>query len=134
MIAELTPNTLDMIIPSTRTTPDVIYHKDEFRVDILGVSMPEDAKSFYDPIASWFTEYQFTSDKITCVRFRLDYFNTSSAKCILDLLLTIDARHRRDHNLQIVWEYDVNDPELREVGEEFGMLIKCPIRLTEYQS
>jgi len=94
--------------------------------------LPEDAKGFYDPLKQQIKEFKFNRNRTSMVCFRLDYFNTSSAKAILDLLLTIDELFRQGQDVGISWEYNADDPELREVGEEFGLLIKCPIRLIEY--
>ena len=119
-------------IEATKVTPRIEYWAETATMMITGVSMPEDAVVFYEPIMNWLRAKPFIKGRSVDVHFRLDYFNTSSAKVLLEMFLQLDELYRKGYQLNLIWEFEAGDEQLREVGEEFGLLVSCPIRLTEY--
>ena len=63
----------------------------------------------------------------------LEYFNSSSAKYVLDIVLLINELFKNGLNVKIEWKYKHNDDDMLETGEEFTDLIKCPISFVEIQ-
>ena len=63
----------------------------------------------------------------------LEYFNSSSAKYVLDIVLLIIELFKSGLNVKIEWQYKHNDEDMLETGEEFTDLIKCPISFVEVQ-
>ena len=54
-------------------------------VELKGRSIPENSIEFYKPIIAWLDEYNSNAQSETAVNIQLEYFNTSSSKCILDV-------------------------------------------------
>ena len=77
-------------IEGTINTPSIYFDTENNVFKISGKSMPEDAVEFYQPIIKWVDE--FSSTPIPNAKFEvvLEYFNTSSSKCILDLFKQLE--------------------------------------------
>ena len=117
------------VLKQSRNTPAVSFNTDYKNFEINGISFPEDSKQFFQPLLNYLKEHGAAVADGTIFKFKLDYFNTSSARCILDLMLEIDRIHSAGVDISILWYYSAGDDEMREVGEEYGLLIQCPIEL-----
>jgi hypothetical protein len=67
----------------------------------------------------------------TVVNIRLEYFNTSSSKCILDVFKRLEAIHRSKHDVEINWFYEEDDEDMLEAGEDYDSIIKVPFKMIE---
>ena len=131
-----------ILLESTQTTPKVIIDPENNKFEISGESRPENTSKFYSPIITWFENYlteldaqdkNLTSSKTTSVEFKLDYFNSTSAKFILDLFFQIERVMKKGLPGEIVWHYDKRDTDMKESGEEFSKLAPgVPIRYVEF--
>ena len=91
-------------------------------VEIVGKSLPEDAKSFYRPFREWFQKF-YTSD-IENIRaiIQLEYYNTATSKVLINILLKLNEL-KEHKNVTIEWRYDEDDLEMEETGMDFKNLI-----------
>jgi hypothetical protein len=109
-------------IEKTTYTPDVILDIERKELSFRGECRPENVSTFFTPIVDWFEELKSNTpikEKIP-VAFNLDYFNSSSAKYIMDIFFLIsDINKDFGYNLEIVWEYDEDDEDVYEAGVEF---------------
>lgn len=117
-------------IEPTRTTPSVAFHPEQQTLAISGQSYPENSFDFYDPIIHW-VESHLKANPVEplCVEFRLDYFNTSSSKCILDLLEALEAHHNFHQNVRIKWCYDADDEDMEDNGHDFKEDLNLPFEM-----
>ena len=126
-----------LIIKETIVTPKIVFDFDNRDFELAGCSRPEDVRVFYAPIIKWLVDFkEFVNDDIRnghkqnpiVFKFRFDYFNSSSAKFILDILVLIDQIHGDGLNMQIDWFYDENDDDMKEVGEELSDVVDFPFK------
>ena len=117
----------DLKISKTEDTPTVILDKTNGKFLIQGRSIPEDAVVFFKPILDWFKDYATDPNPTTCVEFKLEYFNTSSSKLILDIMLKL--KHIKGASIQ--WYYSEEDDDMKEAGEEYSELVNFPFDLVE---
>ena len=68
---------------ATRTTPGVDVNMDEGSLKLYGRSSPENSVGFYAPILDALRKDN-NLPKLD-VEIRLEYFNTSSSKCLYDV-------------------------------------------------
>jgi hypothetical protein len=113
------------ILP-TEITPKVILNMDNGVFLVQGKSLPEDVKSFYNPIIDWFDRYQVNPNDATNIILDFDYFNTASSKMILIILSKLRDIHKLGKTVEVTWMYPVYDVELAEAGEEFSDLLNIP--------
>jgi hypothetical protein len=120
-----------IIIEGTPKTPSVKFDASEGIFEIKGRSIPENSVEFYKPLNEWLDNYmQIPLDK-TVVNIRLEYFNTSSSKCILDVFKRLEAIHKSKHDVEINWFYEEDDEDMLEAGEDYDSIIKVPFKMIE---
>ena len=80
-------------IKKTKVSPEINLDPDSGIAEIVGESYPENSVSFYQPLMDWLDNA--IGDKINLeFNFKLDYFNTSSSKCIIDKIGRASCRER----------------------------------------
>lgn len=127
-------------IEATEFSPTVILSSEIPHFEISGESRPENTGKFYTPIIEWLTQYKqvLSTDKNAhdkskkiVFEFKFDYFNSTSAKYIMDILYQLDTYHAAGLETLVKWYYDAMDDDMKEAGEEFAKLIKSPIEFIE---
>lgn len=116
----------------TPFTPEINLDQDRSRFEFYGKSFPEDCDKFYKPIVEWFKEYVNKPNRETIIVFKLDYFNTSSSKILLEILGILKEIHRQKKTVIIHWYYRTGDQDMFETGETFSEIISLPFKLLPY--
>ena len=109
--------------------PHVSFVSNSGRMDITGMSYLENARYFYDPIISWVNDYVKTPQPRTELNIKLKYFNTSSAKCLLDLMERINKVNETGNFLSINWFYQEGDEDMQDAIVTFSELIDFEINM-----
>ena len=124
------------IVP-TDNSPMVLLDPHVLQFEISGESRPENAGKFYNNVISWLDLFHKNAtwkknDKVAAlpltINFKLDYFNSTSAKYLLDILKLIHNIKESGCVLNINWYYDEMDEDMKESGEEFSQLIEVPFQ------
>ena len=116
------------IEPSPKT-PKVVFDAEKDMFTIEGRSIPENSTEFYKPIFDWLDTYGESPNSETNFHFKLEYFNTSSSKCILDILRKLEKMHENGNNVVVSWFYEEDDEDMQEAGEDYQRIVKVPINL-----
>jgi len=126
-----------LVIDRTDTTPLVILDPETKVYKISGESRPSDVREFYDQVILWlddFTMYLINSKDIenpVIFSFNLVYFNSSSAKLILDICKSLASLRLKGFNVTVNWHYEEEDLDMLEVGKEMSRIVKCPFEYIE---
>lgn len=116
----------------TNRTPHVIFNSGSGQMSITGCSIPENADQFYAPIHDVIEKYLGTPAAKTTVRVELSYFNSSSAKFLLEIMKKLaDLHDSRSSEVLLEWCYIQGDMDQLEAGEDFKELLDFPIKLIE---
>jgi hypothetical protein len=107
-----------LYITSTQSSPEVIFNFEDNKLIIKGICTPQNPKLFFDPIISAIEEYQKTHTNLT-IDIYLDYFNTGSSKCLLNLFTKAAINPDIKINTIVNWIVESDDSELKEAGEVF---------------
>ncbi|MEY4013974.1 MAG: hypothetical protein RLZZ290_838 [Pseudomonadota bacterium] len=108
-------------IAATARTPAVEFDPQARTFVLSGESYPEDPfKFFADPLASINAFLQESHDGPVHFEFRLTYFNSSSAKVLMDLFCTLEESAERGNDVSVDWVYAEDDDNMLELGEEFS--------------
>lgn len=117
-------------LKSTSKTPYVHFEAKTGELELTGRSIPENAMDFYKPILEWLDNYlEQNSLSSTRLHIRLEYFNTSSSKCLLELFKRIEVLSRKKINVKVLWYYETADEDMKELGEDFKEIIEVPVEL-----
>lgn len=117
---------MNLYIKPTSTTPGVAFDETVGTLEFSGQSYPEDSVPFYQEIQNRVEHYLEETHKPLTVIFRLDYFNTSSSKCLLNLLEAVEHYHTLFNNILIQWYYEADDEDMHNNGIDFGLDVKVP--------
>ncbi|MFT4678684.1 MAG: hypothetical protein ACJAV7_001784 [Flavobacteriales bacterium] len=118
-----------LYIAQTEETPEVSFNLEDSEFSIVGRSLPENAFSFYKPIIEWIRNYSELAVNPGSMTIRLDYFNSSSGRYIMEMLVELENFKKESSKLSIIWISDADDELMIEKGEEFQSLIDLPFLL-----
>jgi hypothetical protein len=118
-------------IAGTAKTPTVRFDAKGGVIEIKGRSIPENSIEFYKPLVEWLEEYSKAPLDLTQVNVQLEYFNTSSSKCILDVFKKLEAIHKGQNEVIINWYYEEDDEDMLEAGEDYESIIRVPFKMIE---
>lgn len=122
-----------IIREGTPKTPSIRFDAEQGIVEIRGRSIPENSTEFFKPLVDWLDQYSENPAKVTNVNIHLEYFNTSSSKCILDLFKKLEAIHKAKNEVIVNWYYEEDDEDMLEAGEDYESIIRIPFKLIEVQ-
>jgi hypothetical protein len=117
----------NLIIDDSIKTPSVSFDNSNGILEIKGKSIPENSLEFYKPIFEWLDGYSKAPAPVTEFQIRLEYFNTSSSKCLLDILRRLEKINITGNSqVKVSWYYDSDDEDMMEAGEDYQALVKIP--------
>lgn len=116
----------------TKETPRVHLDKANNIFELEGRSRPENIDSFYGPIYEWFEEYRRNPNDSTHIQMNFEYFNTSSAKAILELLKLFENMHKDGLDIKIIWHYHEEDEDMQDAGQDYSTMVHLPFEFKEF--
>ena len=117
-------------LESTRKTPMVLLDPSG-KIRIGGRSIPEDASKFFDGILNWVLEYVNTPKELTTIDIELEYFNSGSAKFVMQILRELSELVHHGKELKINWFYEEGDDDILERGEYYASILDLEINFIE---
>ena len=121
-----------LIIEPTANSPRIVLDSESRNFEFTGESRPENVRKFYLPILEWLEAYTAEQEKLQddertfglLCQFNFEYFNSTSAKYILDIFKSLNAISALDIELEIKWLYEEDDEDMLEVGQEMSRMSK----------
>ncbi|MFL2571722.1 MAG: DUF1987 domain-containing protein [Parvicellaceae bacterium] len=120
-------NNQELAISGSKNTPEVIWDIKRKRFVFKGVSYPENAQKFYDPIFKLAKNYIQSSEKENQLNMLVDfdYFNTSTARMLYKIFgLFNEAVLENGFTINVDWVYESDDYDMIDSGKDFGMMFK----------
>ena len=114
------------IFNSKKIYPTIHLDKQKNFFKISGRSLPEDADTFYNKIIAWVQEYIKEPNPKTEFIFQLDYYNSSTARKLSDILIVLEQINLQGKEIKILWYYNEDDDVMKENGEDFNLIINIP--------
>jgi hypothetical protein len=123
----------ELTITPTPKTPAITFNPASGTLEIKGRSIPENSVEFYKPVMDKLEEYSGAPKNSTTVNIQLEYFNTSSSKCLLDIFKRLEQIHRKGSPVQVNWWYEEDDEDMQEAGEDYQAIIQIPFRISKME-
>lgn len=116
---------MELNIPRTPSTPEIRYHDERQALSISGESYPENSFDFYAPVLEWLAG---ALPRLAGLRVEVtvSYMNSSSIKCMLDILDAIGEAHASGKKVEVVWNYEPDNPRALDLAEEFRSEVAFP--------
>jgi hypothetical protein len=109
--------------------PFVNFNAETGECVIEGESYLEKTAEFYDRLLAWLNQYMAEVKGDINISFRLTYFNTSSSKRILHIMLRLKEYVESGLKVEASWHYNPNDIEMEEAVEDFMSIAKLNVEL-----
>ena len=107
-------------IPAKEAAPYVRFDENSGELEIKGKSYDEDVVMLFTMLRSKIKAYGQNSPEKLDVHIFLKYFNTSSSKCLYDLLSDIkDLQEIEGFQLNMSWNFVEGDEEMEEEISDF---------------
>ena len=114
-------------------TPLINFDPSTGNFELKGKSIPEHSVLFYKPLFDWMDTYVLDPAPQTNLNVQLDYFNTSSSKCIVDLFKKLENITKNGKGQAAInWLYDEQDDDMLEAGEDYKSIIKITFNLVPF--
>ncbi len=123
----------NLVIDGSPKTPTIKFQPEEGKLLIQGRSIPENSIEFYKPLVDALENYASTPKENTNVDIVLEYFNTSSSKCILDVFKKLEKINSESDGVTINWHYEEDDEDMLEAGEDYQAIINIPFKMVEIE-
>jgi hypothetical protein len=117
-------------LEGTPKTPTVEFSANKGVLLLKGRSIPENSIEFYKPLINWIENYSASAPSKTVLNVQLEYFNTSSSKCLLDIFKRLE---RVGDSATINWYYEEDDEDMLEAGEDYDAIIDIPFKMIEVE-
>lgn len=113
----------------TSKTPKLNFDGENGLFEISGRSIPENSTEFYRPVLEWLDQFLPAPDEKITLIIKLEYFNTSSSKCLVDIFRKLERMHQLGTTIQVKWYYETEDEDMQDSGLDFKEIIKLPIEM-----
>jgi hypothetical protein len=114
--------------------PSVHFDVSSGICELSGESYLENTIEFYDRLMKWLDQYMAEVQGPVTFNFKLTYFNTSSSKKILHLMLKLKKYQDAGGKVTVSWHYNKDDIEMEEGIEDLGMIAKLDIIMVQDES
>jgi hypothetical protein len=118
-------------LEGTAKTPHVLFDPATGLLELKGRSIPENSIDFYKPLIDWIDWYGRQPASKTALHVQLEYFNTSSSKCILDVFKKLEPIRAAGNEVVVLWHYEADDEDMLEAGEDYSGIINIPFRMIQ---
>lgn len=109
-----------LLIPAQERSPLVDFDFQAGLFIVKGESYPDDASRVFGPIFAALDEYLPTAKGADlCFDVELVYFNSSSAKALMNLFKRLDDAAKDGAHVTVNWRFASEDETMREFGEDF---------------
>jgi Domain of unknown function (DUF1987). len=115
-------------IQATSSTPRVSYDEASRTLSIVGESYPENSFEFYAPVFE-LLQSAIASASSFRLSLEVDYMNSSSTKCVLDILDMLCDAAAKGCDARVTWLYDAGNERALDLAEEFKEDIEIPFDL-----
>ena len=117
-------------IDKTSNTPFVHLDADTGKMEIKGRSVPENPLDFYSPLNEWLERFSAqAAERVLSMDVSLEYFNTSSSKCLLDVFKKIVSIQKMGAAVEINWWCEEFDDDMIEAGKDYQDLLNVPFNI-----
>lgn len=110
----------DLNLNATSRTPAITLDRAGGRLVIAGESYPENVTGFYAELTAALEEHFADGAERLEVQIKLTYFNSSSARALMELLDLLDDAAERGTQVTVEWFCDPDDDITREFAEDIA--------------
>lgn len=108
-------------IAATKRCPEIRFDFAANTFLIKGESYPEDIDSFFGGLLESLDSHLATQSGAEIrLNIELIYFNSSTAKVLMELFEMMDSAAEAGNDVLVTWVYEDGDDNMEELGDEFA--------------
>ena len=107
-------------LEATSRTPEVELNPEQGTLNLIGESYPEDIRTYYEPITVALESFAATQPSDLKITIKLTYFNSGSARALMELLDAIDEAAQDNFEAKLDWYCDPDDDITQEFVEDIA--------------
>lgn len=115
-------------IEATKSSPRIVWDEETNTLEISGDSYPENSFEFFAPLFEWLQEQLPRLPRLV-FRVHIRYMNSSSTKCMLDILDILTERAAEGADISVRWYYDAGNERALDLAEEFREDLEIPFEI-----
>jgi len=122
----------DLVIPLVQDEHDkpyVNFQAGTGKCELAGESFPEKTAEFYERLLNWIDRYIKEVGGSIEFDFKLTYFNTSSSKRILQLMMKLNTYAQQGGKVRARWLYHPEDIDLEEDIEDLKLISNLDLEM-----
>ncbi len=124
----------NLVLEGSAKTPAIDFNAGNGKLEFRGRSIPENSIEFFKPLNDWLDGYAQSSPNAIDVHVRLEYFNTSSSKCILDFFKRLEGiKNGGSSDVNVTWYFEEDDEDMQEAGEDYQAIVNLPFNIIEVE-
>ena len=98
-------------------------------IRLSGRSIPQNARQLYKICFEWMEQYATNPAEDTKVDLFFEYIDTSSIRCVVDILTILSSIASDQHKVEINWYYEADDEDSYDLGAYIQAHLKIPFNL-----
>ncbi len=98
-------------------------------IRLSGRSIPQNARQLYKICFDWVEQYVKKPEKSTKVDLFFEYIDTSSIRCVVELLTMIGSIRTDHRTVEINWYYEADDEDSYDLGAYIRAHLKVPFNI-----
>jgi hypothetical protein len=118
-------------IEATANTPAIKFYPAKGYLEIKGKSLSESSAAFYRPLLDSVEKYMFKPVSPTLVHIHFDYFNTASAKCVIELLKRLEHLPKKGHKVEVHWYYKAGEHHMYQSGMDYKTILDLDFKMVK---
>lgn len=116
-------------IQGTPKTPTIRFNLIKGELEMYGISIAENSVDFYKPLLAAIDMYASSPRPFTTITLKMNYFNTSSSKRILDIFKKLELINKSGSIVTINWLYEEDDDDMLEAGKDYESVINLTFKM-----
>jgi hypothetical protein len=99
-------------------------------IQLSGRSIPQNSRQLYKTFSDWVEQYVKSPAQYTRIDLYFEYIDTSSIRCIVDVLTVLADMHKSgDNKIEINWYYEKDDDDAFDLGAYIQANLKVPFNI-----
>lgn len=119
----------NLIILPSKSTLSVNFNAKYGILDLSGSSYPDNSSEFFQPLYNWIEQYIKEVSNPIELNFRINYFNTSSSKCLYKLLSILQKYYQNQGQVSVTWHYNEGDDDILDAFKELVHDLSLPYKI-----
>lgn len=125
---------MELKIEATEKTPKIEFNPAKNELVMEGICIPEQTHDFFKPVLSFINSLETTPPKEFTLTTNLHFFNTGSARYILEVMKNTLKLKEKGVNVKYKWHYNEEDEDIEEAGRSYSFILNEPFEMVPFKA